>query len=176
MYETKMGGRALRARPPHFRLYLFSYTFDFFGFGPIFDQFFWDFILKNNSKLGYGEFLVLTVMVIDICFFCYYFIIFYYIKTWKNIKTYKTFTFFNSFFLIFWIIFQNKIPKKLVKNWSKAKKIKSVRKKVQPKMGGRARSARPPIFVSYILEYTFDFFGFGPIFDQFFWDFILKNY
>ena len=27
---------------------------------------------------------------------------------------------------------------------------------------------------AYILEYTFDFFGFGPIFDQFFGDFILK--
>ena len=34
-------------------------------------------------------------------------------------------------------------------------------------MGGRARSARPPIFVSYIFDYTFDFFGFGPIFDNF---------
>ena len=63
----------------------------------------------------------------------------------------------------------------MVKNWSKAKKIKSVRKKVQPKIGGSAQRARHPIFVSYIFEYTLDFFGFGPIFDQFFWDFILKN-
>ena len=34
-------------------------------------------------------------------------------------------------------------------------------------MGGRA--------ASYILEYTFEFFGFGPIFEYFFWDFIFKN-
>ena len=56
----------------------------------------------------------------------------------------------------------------MVKNWSKAKKIKSVRKKVQPKMGGARAKSAPPIFVSYILEYTFDFFGFGQIFDYFF--------
>ena len=41
-------------------------------------------------------------------------------------------------------------------------------------MGGRARSARPPIFVSYIFDYTFDFFGFGPIFDQCFWNLFRK--
>ena len=68
----------------------------------------------------------------------------------------------------------DKIRKKIVKNWSKTKKIKSVRKKVQPKMGGRSRSARLPIFVSYILDYTFDFFGFGPIFNQFFWNLFRK--
>ena len=35
-------------------------------------------------------------------------------------------------------------------------------------MGGRARSARPPIFVSYIFDYTLDFFGFGLMFNHFF--------
>ena len=36
-------------------------------------------------------------------------------------------------------------------------------------------SARPPIFVSYIFDYTFDFFGFGPNFDQFFFDFPVRK-
>ena len=63
----------------------------------------------------------------------------------------------------------------MVKYWSKTKKIKSVIENVRNKNGGARASRAPPHFWLYLFSYTFDFFGFGPIFDQFFWDFILKN-
>ena len=67
MYETKMGGRcALRARPPIFGCTFFLTLLIFVGFGPIFDQFFWDFILKNKSKYKEKARIIVIIVVVII--------------------------------------------------------------------------------------------------------------
>ena len=57
----------------------------------------------------------------------------------------------------------------MLQNWSKTKQIKSVIENVRNKNGGARASRAPPHFWLYLFSYTFDLFGFGPIFDQFFW-------